>query len=230
MRVEMTKVNSAAITNSEQTKNYPFPELQQFLQQIESQENSAFHQPYFANKHKVLSYKITFFLFGLLFLLLSSVIYFKNPNWLSYYLLMDGHFVKYLALSFSLSLSAAAFLLAFLTKTEHEVAAFIEKQAKRRLAKKYHLKCEGFCFFDSFPSGKEYSAKKSMRRIYVDTLATIHHSKCDYDVLLKRIAAVKSITKEEKEKLFNQTLMKFNDYVESALATFNTLQIQNSSH
>src|ERR1700684_284950 len=73
-----------------------YPELQKFLEHIEASENSDIHHPYYINKKRVLLYKAIFFVFGTLFLALATIIFFKNPNWLSRFFLMDVYFVKHL--------------------------------------------------------------------------------------------------------------------------------------
>jgi hypothetical protein len=212
----------AEVTNSEaQVQEYPFPQLNQFLEEIESREKSVIHHPYFANKSKVVSYKVIFFLFGLLFAFFAALIHYKNPNWLTYQVLMDAQFIKYVAVSFSSGLSALSFFLAWRTRTEHEVAAYIENQARKRLLANYKLKCEGFCFFDLFPFGREYDGRKAARKVYAEALEKIHHARREYGFLLQRITSVASIRRREKEKLYNQTLVKFNESVEGVLISFN---------
>ena len=202
-------------------ENQAYPELQHFLQQIESSENSIIHQPYFINKKRVFTYKAVFFLFGSLFFLLACVIYFKNPNWFSHFILWDGYLVKHFVSGFALCLASISYLITYTIRTEIEVAKYIASRGKFLLAGKYKRKRAKFNIIDCLPFSRHYQKKDLLRQTYLDALDKIYHVKEEYVSLLARITHSQSLSRDIKEKLYNQTLLKFKDDIENIVAVMN---------
>jgi hypothetical protein len=77
-----------------------------------------------------------------------------------------------------------------------------------------------FNFFTFFPFAKEYHKLTSLKQKYLDTLDQINLTKEKSLLLLKRITGTASLSQDMKEKLINQTLLKFKDFTESIIEDF----------
>lgn len=190
--------------------NIVYPELHQFLKQIEHNSHSWLDQPYQAYKGKVDGYRIIFFILGAIFFSLGLFIFMKQPNWFFHQLFVSSHFLKYVVFAFSWGMSFASLFIALTMRTELEVLNLFASRARQEVWKSYRRHSINDSFYRFIPFSSSYSDANSIKKGCLDTLDAIQRLKEEYAILLQRIAK-SDLDRKERETLFNQTLLRFKD-------------------
>jgi hypothetical protein len=178
-------------------------------------------QPYSSRKRKVLFYRITFAHLGAILLLLSSLIFLRNPNWafcdlyLGYCWLLKG-----IVGSFSGLLGVSAILIATNLKAESEVAFQIWHAGKQRLYRLYlaRLAGAGGSRFSSVVDGDP--EVRRLRGNYLRTKDTLLEQKHLTLALLRQIISSSSLGPMQKEELMNDALIEFEKKTSHILTCF----------
>jgi hypothetical protein len=164
---------------------------------------------------QVKRYKAIFLTFGLFFLFGAIYILFKTPV---YFL----NFVKPTVALLSLLMGVLSFILAFNTTLQKEATKLLYGRAllKLKSIRAYHLaQLPPYGFFELW---KERTA---LRNYYEKVFHTLRHDEIETLHLIGRIHNALHLTFEAKEKLYNQALMELDDNFEKALKDYRDMKI-----
>ncbi len=198
-----------------------YTELDIFRQEIEHSQAGLHHQPYTYHKKKILNYKLIFFGFTLLFLLLALVST-KLPTTISCgFFYSSCHLIKGGLLSVCLLFSMGSCIVALSLRTEREAIRQYVRKARTILNAVYTRKRGrlGINGFFTFCSQKRKQAI-ALKHIYEEALEKISDKKDEALHLIHRIATARTLSQEEREALFNQAIEEFSEKLMGLTHTF----------
>lgn len=197
-----------------------YPELHQFRHQIHSQEKTPLHLPYTAHKKRTWAYKVSFALLSLLFFTLGAIAYVKTFTWTYAFLFGDCQIIKNTLCMLCGLLSSSSLGMALLIRTDKEAINSILRSGKHLLSRTFHSQRleEGLHSFLVF--GSEYNKLASLRHLHHETSDKMTEARNDTLALVKRIDGSDEIEAPDKEVLFNQTLLEFQDKLKVIVGRF----------
>lgn len=199
-----------------------FTELESFRKNIEL----AQHLPFNNAKRKVFTYKAIFYAFSLLFFILGAIILFKLPM-LTYsrILFVDGYVIKNVMGPMIWMMGMASLWIGYGMSTEKEAALHILRQAKYNLSKSYARKKIEFGVNGFMHFGNSYTNSSSLKQSYIEARDQIVNQLHETYHLFDRIAQAPNMHPQSRVKLYNQSILEFNDKAERVLQSFNNVTI-----
>lgn len=176
------------------------------------------HRPYTTNKHKVRLYQAGFLLFGMVFLTLAGLIYFKTTNWTCALYFGNCMAVKMIVITLCLFFSFISISTSLNMRTEKEAINHLAKRAKYRLRRTY-LRIKAQLGLTSLFSFNDQNAQY-LKQIYLDTREIIADRQAETLHLFYRIKNSHEIDPEIKEDLYNQAILEFHDQLFSIVLSF----------
>lgn len=188
-----------------------YPELHQFRHQIHTQQQAPLHLPYTAHKKRTWVYKVSFALFSLLFFSLGAIAYVKTFTFTCTFLFGECQIIKNTLCVLCGLLSSSSLGMALFIRTDREAINVILRQGKHQLSRTFHSQRikEGLHSFLVF--GSEYNQLASLRHLQHETSDKMTEVRNDTLALVKKIDQSEGLDPHDKEKLFNQTLLEFQD-------------------
>lgn len=201
---------------------HKFPELQNFKEALLRRSKTVNRQPYTGYKKRTFFYQLIYLSLGILFLILSAFIMYRVPTYACHQLLGNCFSLQAPLASFTALFSALSFLLAFTIKTEYEVLRQLTHKAQKKLQRLYALKLarKGISLLFPFGAGhKYYIEAKVEHQKHTDVVSKMRQ---EAGFILDKIGKSPSLNSAQREELFNQTLLHFEQELDSTIEGFNS--------
>lgn len=164
--------------------------------------NYSLEQFYHLARTKVFTYRMIFIGLGILFLVLSGIIYFKTPNWNFTLLFGHGHLAKMFVSGLSFSLGIFSLLAGCSMRTEKEIVRMVCVKTKQVL-RTMHERVSGDEYLQAFIQACEN----------VD----LHRN-----FALKKVNEIanRRISDAEKEQLFKEAIQELRQHLQNETKEF----------
>lgn len=184
-----------------------FEELNHFRNKVEEGRSGLHHYPYTVNKGKVAIYQLIFIILSAVFFGAAAYLYFSHLNWVYFTLLGSCTNLKIFFYFLCAILGASTAFMGMTIRPEKEVADFCFKRAFKKIKKIYDRKVSSsHCAHYSSPRGM-CTIRRGNKSVYEDLRATIISMREEVQLTLKRIHVSKTMDDEQKEMLYNQTIL-----------------------
>lgn len=155
-------------------------------------------------------YRAIFFVFGVLFAFLGTIIMFKSTNWACSLYFTNCEFVKQFAYSFCFLLSLGSILLSITIKPGHAAADELTGHYKKNLDRFYQdLK-------------NIHPRQSTFKHFYYDTLDKIEEKKKETEKRLEWIKQASTLNYRSKQELSDKTLSDFQSKLKRVLGHFHS--------
>lgn len=194
-----------------------YSELDEYRKQLV--EKGSPYTPYSLHKQSTRFYRAIFIGFGVLFLILLSILYMHKASWF-YTLYFGGVLAKTVLSAVCVTISSAAFFLAWQLRAEREGVWKLVHQAKQKIARIYAQKrgrfgLKRFLIFSSHSHQAE-----QLKHAYLDALEKMDEVKEVALCLLTGVSEAREFDVEYKERLFNDILLEMQDKLSGIIHSF----------
>jgi hypothetical protein len=224
-RINLTPKNKKTISAQFRAKlapnNIHYLELELFKQRLQGDQATSSHHTYVASYDKVRWYRSIFFAFGIVFLILSALIYYQNLVFFAGLLGTITNSTKNILAVFPLALALASISMGYSLCIAKEASGSLAEKAKRKLTRSYARKriklgFHGFAFLKN-----DMGKQSALKHQYMEALDLIIEQHDETLHLLQKIQKYTLVDPCYRELLFNQALAEMNDRLQNILNTFN---------
>lgn len=206
--------------------SHHFPELEIFKIQCEKEKQPSYAPFYCEVERRLFKYRLVFFGFGCLFLMLSLAVHFLSLH--HYSIFFDTTFKVQWILSAATSLlSLLAFFCAFIPCTFHEATLQVVKQGEKALRLSYKKKRIQHGLDSIFLWGDRSRKSDLLRQRYLEVVEALHEEGKETYRLLQKISTLPSI--KNRGLLYNQALAELHDKLSLGVHKFSCLEFDSAA-
>ncbi len=223
--VNLAPINKKTITVNFRAKlansNIHYLELELFKQRLQKDQSTSSYLTYTTSYNKVHRYRTIFFTLGIVFLVLSAMVFHQHLNFFTVLFGNISVIAKSIIASFSLMLAIGAILMGYSLCIAKEACGDLVEKSKRKLTQAFTRKCikHGFHRFNFVK--RDYRKYLELKLQYSEAIDLINEQQEETYHLLQKIQKFVAIDTEYQELLFNQALSEMNDTLQKILGAFN---------